>query len=231
MQVSLANLNGYSDVLFSIFEFLSQEEILKVRSVCKCWEKAANKITKLFLLQAFKEKINAKAFNFLKMVPHNLEYYFIQSTQIKNKKDQLSIKKFTDCLKNLSKKEIFFLARCFIVDSQSPHLPQEKTNDLAGRVFATFYSNKKSSIVMINKKIFFPIELFNLSIEGANDNIVKNNSEDAICFFIKGKLFEITIDLKEIIKAEKIKLTAEDQNSWKGGYTASRFYIPRLDSR
>jgi len=199
-----------------VMGFLSPEECAKCGIAYKNFLSIAEKNGKKKLVNSFKESIQRKAENFLKMVPGQLEEFC--------PKFALNLKRIDESQGSLSTKKVYEQLNCLTEKypvsireiSDADHLSPEEIDRcglqfmrLTYRLTSSKDPNYKNggihlwgelpSMNMIEVKSLFPLKLFNLN---------SHHFPQHICFPLKGRLIELVLENSpEEIKKTQIAIT------------------------
>lgn len=253
--ISLGNLNNIPELLDHVLSFVPPKQNVINTSVCKLWQHFASDQAKRGFINQFRKSVEEKAANFFAMVPTDLETICPDFAEIVKSKDRLSMSDVHDGLKAIPEKHEVCFAGCFVVDPDCPNTPLEKKEDISGIAFAEFHyavpckgsyghigefwgevPNPPATGKTVN---YFPVELFNLTIEGEDKAVIGEKDSGVFCLPLKGRLIELTLtrDLAVILtrfrvigqigrdNAPMINLPkcAKEGHLW-----ASELYIPKL---
>ena len=244
------------ELLGEVFKFCSPEENVQTNAlVCKTWGNVAPDVAKMQMIEQFQQDIQSKAANFLKMVPHELEFYcpsYAKLSEVKNKRRDytteqvhliaryntlFTLEKYTSCM-----------TRFYRVAPECPYIPVEKTAELSGRVFVDILykidhagPNEGSYNINMFKKpnycfgkeenMRFPIELFSLTVSEENDTVEGEIYEGTYCFALDGRLIEVMLekgrnDVERTIHQVGLFESDETKRSIEEGIYVARFDAP-----
>lgn len=201
-----------SDLLSEMMKYCTIRELLTVQvRVCKLWCTVGTDVAKRLMICEAEVNLKSKLSKFLKLTGGKFEDYFPFYPQVKAKQQKLlgiasTSREFYKLVNEylIEKVEVCF-AGCVGINKFSPNIPQEFKKDIAGKVFAFFEIEKKESTngfaPWSEEGIkCFPIELFNIKVEG-NNILGEKNKESYFVPFKGKKLLEFVL----IPKVEKKK--------------------------
>ena len=217
MSVTLEN-HFPEEILFNIMAFCSPEENVRTNTlVCCTWRNIASEVAKKQMIMQFQQDIQSKAANFLQMLPENLQnlaFYcptYAKLEEVKAKHTEYTIEEVHHIARNNSlltlEKYTVCMAYFLRVDPESPNIPTERKDALAGRVFVELHYRREFEggryVCFWNQSLdgllpgsarFFPIEFFNLAVIGEDHKVEGDKNNGKVCFALGGRLIELMIE-------------------------------------
>lgn len=184
--------------------------------VCKTWHRVAGEVAKQQMVQLFKNETEEKAKAFLKMVPGKLEDYCAAYKRAisltPHQLQKLTPRQLLDTLRNIPEYHDVIISRFFTVDPNDPDIQEE----LFGKSFAELHyvtsiapkyydpSSESQQLTQIciwgestpyhfTDSNYLPVELFNLTVQGANHEVVGDKDHGTVSFILRGRLVELNI--------------------------------------
>lgn len=261
-------LNGLPP-LDRIFNFCTpKDNATRNALVWHAWREPATRIAKLQLVQSRIKEIQKEAEPFLRMVPLKLELLCASYRNFLTVSEDLSSHTFQEVkatVNTCAEKYTVCLSRFFHIHSEDPNIPELRRSCLSGKVFVEIhhevdivqYDGRPKSICQFEertgyalKKVkyfqkvkYFPIELFNLTMDG-EFNIIGEKNNGTFCFPLRGRLIELVLEENtpevqfanftgfphtQRTNAMTLPLTAQDAN--RGKIWAEEIYCAPLDSQ
>lgn len=204
------------EMLCHCFSFCTPIDNARNTAVCKNWRNCASEVAKKQFIAMRQQEIERQAKNFLRMVPEKLEFYCTsyeeKLQEIQSKIKEYSIKEVYDFLQTkLTERQQVSLGKFLRLNPDDPEIPANRREQFAGKAFVELYHLNQmpchffplSSTDKINPaffrriftKIYFPIELFNLTLSNENGNnyVHVEKNQGSFCFAFCGRVIELAI--------------------------------------
>lgn len=248
MTFSLGNINNAPDILKYTLHFFSPIENINNTGVCKKWNELATEIAKKQIVESTLYTIEARASNFLKMVPNPLSFYcptFEKFEKISKDYNEYSIKELFNLANKVTVKQNTCMAGFIRIDPESPNIPPESRDLLASRTFVALHARRPHYHARTKQgyfdfqwggQLFFPIELFNLTVSDISHTVTGNKNSGIFCFPYDGRVFEITLEEgQEETRNKRFKVQEMNRDvgltkTLDSTLTHQDFYIPKLNA-